>query len=96
MPTVFNAANELAVRKFLHRKKSAFWIFTRLSAQSMERHTADRESGAGGDLAVEKRLINGLKAGGRLKIIIAIIIFSAIILFHELGHFLLAKKNGSW
>lgn len=30
MPTVFNAANELAVRKFL-QKKSAFWIFTRLS-----------------------------------------------------------------
>ena len=28
-----------------------------------------------------------------MKIIIAIIIFSAIILFHELGHFLLAKKN---
>lgn len=29
-----------------------------------------------------------------LKIIIAILIFSAIVLFHELGHFLLAKKNG--
>lgn len=29
-----------------------------------------------------------------MKIIIAILIFSAIILFHELGHFLLAKKNG--
>jgi len=29
-----------------------------------------------------------------LKIIIAIIIFSMIILFHELGHFLLAKKAG--
>ena len=28
-----------------------------------------------------------------MKIIIAIIIFSAIILIHELGHFLLAKKN---
>lgn len=28
-----------------------------------------------------------------MKIIIAILIFSAIILFHELGHFLLAKKN---
>lgn len=28
-----------------------------------------------------------------MKIIIAVIIFSAIILFHELGHFLLAKKN---
>jgi len=34
-----------------------------------------------------------LKAGGRLKIILALLIFSAIILFHELGHFLLAKKN---
>lgn len=29
-----------------------------------------------------------------MKIIIAILIFSVIILFHELGHFLLAKKNG--
>ena len=28
------------------------------------------------------------------KLLIALIIFSAIILFHELGHFLLAKKNG--
>ena len=40
-----------------------------------------------------KRLINGLKAGGKLKIIIAVVIFSAVILIHELGHFLLAKKN---
>ena len=29
-----------------------------------------------------------------MKIVIAIIIFSAIILFHELGHFLLAKRAG--
>ena len=29
-----------------------------------------------------------------MKIVIAIIIFSIIILFHELGHFLLAKANG--
>ncbi len=29
-----------------------------------------------------------------LKIILAIILFSVIVLFHELGHFLLAKKNG--
>lgn len=28
-----------------------------------------------------------------MKFVIAIVIFSAIILFHELGHFLLAKKN---
>jgi regulator of sigma E protease len=28
-----------------------------------------------------------------LKIVIALLIFSAIVLFHELGHFLLAKKN---
>jgi len=28
-----------------------------------------------------------------LKILIALIMFSAIVLFHELGHFLLAKKN---
>lgn len=35
-----------------------------------------------------------MKAGGKLKILITIIIFSAIILIHELGHFLLAKLNG--
>ena len=29
-----------------------------------------------------------------MSLIIAIIMFSFIILFHELGHFLLAKKNG--
>ena len=29
-----------------------------------------------------------------MKIIIALLIFSIIILFHELGHFLLAKANG--
>ena len=29
-----------------------------------------------------------------MKIVIAIIIFSIIILFHELGHFLVAKKCG--
>ncbi len=29
-----------------------------------------------------------------MKILIAVIIFSVIILIHELGHFLLAKKNG--
>ena len=28
-----------------------------------------------------------------MKILIALIMFSAIVLFHELGHFLLAKKN---
>ena len=28
-----------------------------------------------------------------MKIIIAVVIFSAVILIHELGHFLLAKKN---
>ena len=29
-----------------------------------------------------------------MNIVIAIILFSLIILFHELGHFLLAKLNG--
>lgn len=29
-----------------------------------------------------------------MKILIAILVFSVLILFHELGHFLLAKKNG--
>lgn len=38
--------------------------------------------------------MNLSKAGGNLGIIVALIIFSAIIIFHEFGHFLLAKKNG--
>ena len=29
-----------------------------------------------------------------LGIILAILLFSFIVFFHELGHFLLAKKNG--
>ena len=29
-----------------------------------------------------------------LKIILAIVLFSVIVIFHELGHFLFAKKNG--
>lgn len=43
---------------------------------------------------MNKTCIRGLKAGGKLKILIAILIFSVIIIFHELGHFLLAKRNG--
>lgn len=39
------------------------------------------------------KFMKGLKAGGKLRIILALIIFSMIILFHELGHFLLAKHN---
>lgn len=35
-----------------------------------------------------------MKAGGKLKILIAILVFSVIVIFHELGHFLLAKRNG--
>lgn len=35
-----------------------------------------------------------MKAGVNLKIIIALLIFSLIIVIHEMGHFLLAKKNG--
>lgn len=38
--------------------------------------------------------MNLSKAGGSLGIIVALIVFSIIILFHEFGHFLLAKKNG--
>ena len=42
--------------------------------------------------------IDRLEADGKLskllKILVAIIIFSVIVVFHELGHFLLAKKNG--
>lgn len=34
-----------------------------------------------------------MKVGGSLKIILAILIFSLVILFHEFGHFLLAKLN---
>lgn len=42
--------------------------------------------------------IDRLEADGKLSkllnIFVAIIIFSVIVVFHELGHFLLAKKNG--
>jgi regulator of sigma E protease len=35
-----------------------------------------------------------LRAGGSLSIVIALIIFSVLVIVHEFGHFLLAKKNG--
>jgi len=38
--------------------------------------------------------MNLLKAGGKLSIILALLIFSLIIIIHELGHFLLAKRGG--
>lgn len=49
--------------------------------------------------ASNRRLTDGLKAGGRLSfsgiinILIAVIIFSLIVIFHELGHFLLGKEE---
>ena len=38
--------------------------------------------------------MRGLKAGGRMGIVIAVLIFGLMVIVHELGHFLLAKKNG--
>ncbi|MFT3984875.1 MAG: site-2 protease family protein, partial [Lachnospiraceae bacterium] len=38
--------------------------------------------------------MNLLKAGGKLKILLALLIFCVIVISHELGHFLIAKANG--
>lgn len=38
--------------------------------------------------------MNLLKAGGSLKYVLALLIFSLIVIIHELGHFLLAKRGG--
>lgn len=38
--------------------------------------------------------MSGINWSGIINILIAVIIFSVIVIFHELGHFLLAKKNG--
>jgi regulator of sigma E protease len=38
--------------------------------------------------------MNSLRAGGSLSIVMALIIFSVLVIVHEFGHFLLAKKNG--
>lgn len=35
-----------------------------------------------------------LKAGGRLRFVVAIIIFGIVVIFHEFGHCIVAKKNG--
>lgn len=37
---------------------------------------------------------NLLRAGGKLSIIVALLVFSILILFHELGHFVFAKRGG--
>ena len=75
MPTVFNAANELAVRKFLQKKISFLDIYE-IIGQSMSRHTAVKDPDLDQILEIEKELIVGLKAGGRLKIIIQLVLYS--------------------
>lgn len=52
MPTVFNAANELAVKKFLQEKIGFLDIYD-IIAQSMERHTVTRNPDLEEILAVE-------------------------------------------
>lgn len=54
MPTVFNAANELAVKKFLQEKIGFLDIYD-IIAQSMERHTVIRNPELEEILAVEDR-----------------------------------------
>ena len=53
MPTVFNAANELAVKKFLQRKIEFLDIYD-IIGQSMERHTLVREPDLDQILEIEK------------------------------------------
>lgn len=53
MPTVFNAANELAVKKFLQRKIGFLDIYD-IIGQSMERHTLVRELDLDQILEIEK------------------------------------------
>ena len=53
MPTVFNAANELAVKKFLQRKIGFLDIYD-IIGQSMERHTLVREPDLDQILEIEK------------------------------------------
>ena len=53
MPTVFNAANELAVKKFLQRKIRFLDIYD-IIGQSMERHTLVREPDLDQILEIEK------------------------------------------
>ena len=52
MPTVFNAANELAVRKFLHREISFLDIYD-IIGQAMDRHKKSEAPGLEEILAVE-------------------------------------------
>lgn len=53
MPTVFNAANELAVKKFLHREIRFLDIYE-IIGQSMSRHTTSEEPDLEEILAVEE------------------------------------------
>ena len=53
MPTVFNAANELAVRKFL-QKKIGFLDIYEIIGQSMSRHTAVKDPDLDQILEIEK------------------------------------------
>ena len=53
MPTVFNAANELAVKKFLHQEIGFLDIYD-IIGQSMSRHTKSENPDLEEILAVEE------------------------------------------
>ena len=93
MPTVFNAANEKAVALFL-QKKIAFLDIYRIIEDAMESHKVIPAPTVEEILNIEQEIYNRIESRCRLKILIALLVFSVIVLFHELGHFLLAKRNG--
>ncbi len=97
IPTAFNAANEKAVALFLDRK-IAYQQIPEMIESCME--AADFIANPTVDEILETEAAAYEHIAGKwgkvfcMKIIIAILIFSLIIIFHELGHFLLAKANG--
>ena len=94
LPTVFNAANELAVSQFLNREIKYLEI-TEIIEDCMKAHKTIANPTVEQILDTEQDTYDRFSCRWLLMgIVLAILLFGFIVFFHELGHFLLARING--
>ena len=94
LPTVFNAANELAVSQFLNREIKYLEI-TEIIEDCMKAHKTIANPTVEQILDTEQETYDRIRSRRQqMGIVLAILLFGFIVFFHELGHFLLARING--
>ena len=94
LPTVFNAANELAVSQFLNREIKYLEI-TEIIEDCMKAHKTIANPTVEQILDTEQETYDRIRSRrSQMGIVLAILLFGFIVFFHELGHFLLARING--